>query len=276
MATKSSVQKPEWLFVTFAAFFFFLLIVVLLMVYGQQLNLSTPLYFFLLLAMAMACTGLLAGALKSKASYDGKIYGGNLKLGGPAVVFALIILLGYKFRPLNEIGPRLLTINIYADKNKTPVTSGKVLIKAGAFSQREEITSKGEAVFGGIGTSISGKVLSVLTEVDGFTNPAVDSIFVVSPTNNTSIDLFLMPITHKIMLRGFVLNKANKPLGGVLVDIGHGLLTTHTDSMGNFAGELLLKEGSKQEVTVIKNGKIIYNSARTLSNNNTLTLPVDE
>jgi hypothetical protein len=274
MSTPPKVNKQNWIFVTISGFVVFLLLIVLLIVYGKNLNLSTPVYFFLLLALALAATGLLAGALRSKAEYDGKAYGGSLKLGGPVVVFALIILLGYKFRPTEDNGPRVLTINVYSSKNKTPVTQGKLLIKAGAFSQREEINSKGEAVFGGIGPSISGKVLNVIAEVEGFNNPSVDSVFEVSPKGNTSIDLFLEPVENVILLRGNVIDKDNNPLINATVDIGHGLANVNTDSMGNFLVELSLKEGSEQDITVLLHGKVVYNSRRTLSSNSALSLPV--
>lgn len=274
MSTNPASGKQNWIFVTISAFIVFLLLIVLLIVYGKNLNLSIPVYFFLLLVLALAATGLLAGALKSKAEYDGKAYGGSLKLGGPVVVFALIILLGYKFRPIEDTGPRVLTINVYSSKNKTPVTQGKLLIKAGAFSQREDINSKGEAVFGGIGPSISGKVLNVIAEVDGYSNLSPDSVFEVSPKGNTSIDLFLEPVKDIILLRGNVSDTNNNPLIDATVDIGHGLASVNTDSMGNFAVELSLKEGSEQDIIVLQHGKVVYNSRRTLTGNTALLLPV--
>ena len=274
MSTTPAVNKQNWIFVTISAFVVFLLLILLLIVYGKNLNLSLPVYFFLLLVLALAATGLLAGALRSKAEYDGKAYGGNLKLGGPVVVFVIIILLGYKFRPIEDNGPRVLTINVYSSTNKIPVTQGKLLIKAGAFSQREDINSKGEAVFGGVGPSVSGKVLNIIAEVEGYYNPSIDSIFEVSSKGNTCINLLLNPLKDMILLRGNVVDKNNNPLINATVDIGHGLATVNTDSVGNFIVELSLKEGSEQDITVLQHGKVLYNSRRTLSSNSALSLPI--
>ena len=84
----------------------------------------------------------------------------------------------------------------------------------------------------------------------------------------------LDPLKDMILLRGNVVDKNNNPLINATVDIGHGLATINTDSVGNFIVELSLKEGSEQDITVLQHGKVLYNSRRTLSSNSALSLPI--
>lgn len=273
MSLQPDSKKQNWVLVTSISFAVFLLLAILLIVYGQNLKLSVPVYFFLLCTMALAATGLLAGALKSQAKYNGKVYGGTLNLGGPVVVFALIIMLGYKFRPAEITADRSITVNLFSAVNKMPVTAGNILIKAGVFSRREDVNTKGEAVFTGIGPEEKGKILRIFPDVAGFTNPFIDSVFTIEEKGNTTINIILNPVEDQLVIRGNVYDDDDHPLVDCLVDIGHGLATVRTDSIGNFSVKLSMKEGVQQDVTVTDKGKVVYRSLRTLSSNTPLKLP---
>ncbi|MCR9253240.1 MAG: hypothetical protein NXI20_22700 [bacterium] len=63
---------------------------------------SEKFFYILLIPMALASAGFLFGGMKSYAKYTGKVIGGALELGGPAVLFCLVLIGGFKLVPETE------------------------------------------------------------------------------------------------------------------------------------------------------------------------------
>jgi hypothetical protein len=63
-------------------------------------------------------------------------------------------------------------------------------------------------------------------------------------------------------------------LANATVNIGAGLATATTDALGNFATSVPAKDGSQVNVTVLVEGRIVYNNQRTLSAETPLLIPV--
>lgn len=60
---------------------------------------SENIFYVLLIPMALASAGFLFGGMKSYAKYKGKLLGGILELGGPVVLFCLVLVGGFKLVP---------------------------------------------------------------------------------------------------------------------------------------------------------------------------------
>lgn len=74
---------------------------------------SQQFYFLLLLFSGIACALVLFGILHSTATWNGKILGGNLRLGGSAVCVGLVVFGGYLFTPKATSFP--LTIYVHGN-----------------------------------------------------------------------------------------------------------------------------------------------------------------
>src|SRR5215216_4154698 len=99
----NALSPLTWIIISAVGFIVFLIGALLFSLYSDKINfISQSTYFFLLVPLALVAAGFLFGALRSHAKYSGKAYGGTLELSGPVVVLALIIYLGYKFRPAEK------------------------------------------------------------------------------------------------------------------------------------------------------------------------------
>jgi hypothetical protein len=109
---RSDVKPLAWVLISGVGFFVFLLTAVLFGVFADRMSgLSPPTFFFLLVSIGLVAAGFLFGALRSHAKYTGKAHGGTLELGGSVVVLALVVLLGYRFRPTE--GSFSVTLNLF-------------------------------------------------------------------------------------------------------------------------------------------------------------------
>ncbi len=55
-------------------------------------GISNKIFYVLLIPLALSSSGFLFGGMKSYAAYNGKVLGGDLELGGPVVLFCLVLL----------------------------------------------------------------------------------------------------------------------------------------------------------------------------------------
>src|SRR3954471_7375726 len=114
----NAIKPLTWIIISGFGFVIFLLAALLFSLYSEKINFISPsAYFFLLVILGLMAAGFLFGALRSHAKYSGKAYGGTLELSGPVVVLALIIYLGYKFRPTERSFN--FTVNVFAGNDSS-------------------------------------------------------------------------------------------------------------------------------------------------------------
>ena len=99
------IGQPRWLIslvsfalLTIAGFLGALVLIGWALLYPDKLaasGLAGYLYYIALLPLALATASFLFLALQSYADYTGKQFGGTLKLGGPVVVFMLVVIGGF-------------------------------------------------------------------------------------------------------------------------------------------------------------------------------------
>src|SRR4051794_38571095 len=111
-ASRRSSTK-NW-FLPLVWFFLALALAVLMMVNGERLansGLVNQIYYLILIALGLAAAGSLFGVLRSQARYQGQSSWGTLEVGGPAVVFLLVVGAGVWFAPERRSFP--LTVFIH-------------------------------------------------------------------------------------------------------------------------------------------------------------------
>ena len=137
--------------VSLVSFLLFLVLLVLLVLKAEMLvafGLTGNLFYVVLVPLGLCAAVCLFGILRSTASYKGKHFGGALELGGPVVVFVLVVLGGFKLVP-NPMQLRL-TVYVHGPAGRQDLVlqnAGQVVLDLGPDRRRERIGDKGEAYF---------------------------------------------------------------------------------------------------------------------------------
>jgi hypothetical protein len=101
-------------------------------------------YFLLLVILGLTSAAFLFGAMRSYATFTGKVLSGNLELGGPAVLAVLIIVGGFLLAP--SATTFSITARVYDEKG-TPISGGNLMLYIGPDTRTAPINANGEADF---------------------------------------------------------------------------------------------------------------------------------
>jgi hypothetical protein len=185
-------------------------------------------YFLILVPLGLAVASFLFGALRSFAHYRGRQFGGILELGGPVVVFLLVLILGIYLPPKSSNFP--LTVYVHGDAGPQEMvlkSSGYVVLDLGGERRREPIGAKGQAYFPEIPASFRGQDVNVALDSDSF-EPS-------SPNHKQSLNgtTLYLPVRKKAgRITGRVQDEEGKPLAGVSISIAG--LSVYSDKTGQF------------------------------------------
>jgi hypothetical protein len=263
----NTIRPLTWIIISAVGFVVFLLAALLFSLYSDKINFIGPSsYFFLLVIIALIAAGFLFGALRSHAKYSGKAYGGTLELSGPVVVLALIIFLGYKYRPTQQSFN--FTINIFS------ATDTSEVIKAGYselfFGNAHQIKniSEGQSVFSELPSDYKGKTITLIAHSDGYTTKR-ESIAI--PLNDVPVNIYLQKIPDSVTVAGLVKDKKGTPVKNAELVFADGKFKTASDEYGNFRIVLPYKDGEEITLRVYTAGKLRYDNLVTVSS---ISLPV--
>ena len=272
MASQGKPVHPfSWVLITGFGFLLFVGMAVVFSLYHDRLSLiSTPVYFFLLVAIGLVAAGFLFGALRSHAKYSGKAYNGSVELGGPVVVLAMVVLLGYQFRPAESFFTT--TVNVFtADSTHAPVKEGKLQIYYGSVRLSKNIDD-GQVVIHDIPADYRGKDMAFVPEVAGYdSRPQTLKM----PQTEGTLSLYLQRIPDSVLITGIVLSKAGKSVDGAELLFADGLTKTVSDAYGNFRIKIPLKDGSETNLRIYKNGKMLSDRRVLLSGQVSMTIHLD-
>jgi hypothetical protein len=271
MPVQSNNMRPfNWVIISAIGFIIFLGAAILFSIYSDKLNLiSTSTYFFLLVALALVAAGFLFGALRSQAKYSGKAYNGTLELSGPVVVLALIIFLGYKFRPTDSSFST--TVNLFsADSSHSPIEAGDVTVYYGAAHLSKKI-SEGQVVLNEIPKEFRGKEVTLVPVAEGYSSKAQK---LVLPSTSNVLSVYIDKLEDSVSVTGIVLTDKGKTVSNAIVVFGDGLAKDSTDRFGNFKIKLPLRDGAETQVRVYKNDELKYNNLVRVSNQASLSIQI--
>ncbi|MEP6927468.1 MAG: hypothetical protein ABI834_07520 [Ginsengibacter sp.] len=265
------VSSLTWVLISAAGFLVFIGVALFFIFFNDKLsNIKLPVYFFLLVIVGLIAAAFLSGALKSHAKYSGKVYGGNLELGGPVVVFALIIYMGYIFRPV--AGYTNLKVTVFGtETNNELINSGMVkLLLNKPDSQKIE---NGLAEFTDVPTEFEGKEVTIIPQVEGYYGIAQK---IKINNNNIPVELHLVKKPDSISISGIVINKEGETVSNAIIVFEDGFITDTTDDYGNFRLTLPFKEGHESRIRIYIKNKMRYNNEQALSSNTSMTLQIHE
>jgi CarboxypepD_reg-like domain len=166
-------------------------------------------YYVVLFPSAIACAAALFGAIRSYAILRTTQLGATIELGGPVVLFALILWGAYKLVP-SGADTFDLTIRAHSDDGATPlITSGQVMLELGADSKTASFSPKGEADFKAIPAQFMGRVVRLFPQVEGYEEQPI-----LQKIEANFIDISLKRHTA-IAFGGSVQDENRNPLPGV-------------------------------------------------------------
>jgi len=224
-------------------------------------------YYLLLIPWALSCAAFLFGAMRSFARFTHKQVGSALELGGPVVLFCLVIVGGYKLVP--QPSPTFdLTVRPYSkDGGSAIVNSGKITIDLDTDRRSEAVDSAGEANFKGIPSRFQGATLRILPQVEGY-----EEQWERHKVRGNVLELPLVRASQPVtVLKGSI---DPPPAKGqtvkILVDGQDGVASP--DEFGRFALNVAGKEGDKIRLRVYADGQLVYDDNQVLPGPVTLKL----
>lgn len=261
------ISQLTWVILSALGFVLFVCAAVILIKFSSNAGSIKPqIFYFLLVIIGLIASGFLFGALKSHAKYSGKVYSGTLELGGPTVLFIIVIYMGIKFSSSPEIFTLRFTIFGSADKSEL-INSGmlKVLFNKPDSSQ----ILNGTAAFTDVSTDLQGKKITVIPVVNSYYMQAQD---ITIPASNTPVEIHLKRKPDTTAIRGMVVDTKGQPVSSAVITLSNGLYTCKTDGFGNFNIVIPVKEGTELPVQVYYHTKLSYNNTQMLSAKVPLTL----
>ena len=214
-----------------------------------EYRLTGNLWFALLVVLGVAAAFALFGTLSAFASWEGVVIAGPLKLGGPPVVFFLVVVLGHVLIPAP---PDRFTFTLFFHG---PSGQQDVLVTQGASAsihipddvRSEVLGTKGEARFMSLPAGLRGSKVRVgLSDTDYELATPNQAVKLEGDASNVAARLKELPIA------GTVYDKSMKPLRGAQVMVGDQ--TAHTDTTGRFRLAFRARSGTQLPVSVSAEG----------------------
>lgn len=122
-------------------------------------------FYLLLIPWALSSAAFLFGAMRAQAHFTHRQRGSFLELGGPVVLFCLVLLGGFKLVPP---GPETFDFAVRAYSADSPlITSGQITLELPGLPHAN-IGQDGEANFKGMPAKLKGNAIRVLPQVEGY------------------------------------------------------------------------------------------------------------
>jgi hypothetical protein len=224
-------------------------------------------FYLLLIPWALSCAAFLFGAMKSYATFTYKHLGGVLELGGPVVLFCLVLVGGFKLVPPSAESFDVTVRAHSADQHDPMITLGKITLDLDNDRRTAPLGVNGEADFKGIPAKFKGSTLRVLPQVEGY-----EEQWQEQQLKGNVLDLALARAAPAVtILKGII---SPPPAAGktvrVFVDGQKG--ETSADDLGRFELSVNGKPGDRVVVKVYVDGKQVYDDFQVLPGPVTLSL----
>ena len=269
------LSQTSWVVIAFFSLLLFGAFFYLVTSINKRIFLSTPVYFFLIVFIDLGATALLSGAMRSVARYEVKTANKSLYLAGPALIFIIILYIGYKYRPQSDVSPLTLSVLLVnsSDNTNELFKDGTVSVRVGLFHDSKSINNDGAALFTGIMPQYKGSAIDLTVNVPGY-RPSKSNKYILSDSADyTNLKISLIKNLDTISIRGrLVALPSRTGIADASINFEGLNKVFKTDSVGNFSASLPFKSGSEVRVIVLRGNKEIYNSLRTLSNNDFLSI----
>ncbi len=255
------------LIVGLALLFFYVFTVPRLVANGSK----DQVFYLLLIPWALASAAFLFGAMRSVAIYQNRQVPGVLQLGGPVVLFCLVIVGGFRLVPTVPSSFDL-TVRAHSADGKDPVIkSGKVTVDLDNDRKTKVFNmDTGEADFKGLAAKFREGV-KILPEVEGF-----ESSWKLERPSGNVLDLSLVRISRPaVHLIGTIIPPPHDWADLRVVAVGEPGEAT-IDKFGRFDLPTSLPAGERVRLQIFAKNKLVYDDFQRLPGPVELTLQRDE
>jgi hypothetical protein len=222
-----------------------------------RLGMTEQIYYLVLVLMGVVVAVVLFRVLPSSATYEGTLLGGTLKLSGPVVGAAVVVVGAYFFVPKTFTFP--LTVYVHGKGGPQDVVlrnSGRVVLELGPERRVEPIGDKGQAYFPAIPANFRGQEVPAWVESEDY--ECVDP----SPKHRLDSASLYLVVQRKALrykLGGTVSDAAGDPLPGVRIILPEFHVEAETNDQGRFDSEVVAEGQRIVELVAQKHG---YKTAR--------------
>jgi hypothetical protein len=246
-----------WLNVYWLSFGACLAVAILLIGMAPRLaayGLTGYVVYLVLIPLGLGAAAFLFGAMRSLAEYQGTLWFGTLRLGGPVVVFAMVVLGGLILPKPSRVQA---VVHVFGPGGADDVIrQGTVRLTLGQSVLVQPIDQNGAAYFPDLSSEFLGAPIEVSAQVEGYRNrPAAART--LPPNGVLRLDLDKLPaVLPSTTIFGTVLGIAdNRPREGVDISVENGLATGTTDRLGNFRFQVPFAEHARVRLIASQGGK---------------------
>jgi hypothetical protein len=232
-----------------------------------QSGTQNQVFYILLIPWALSCAAFLFGAMKSYATFTQKTVNSVLELGGPVVLFCLVLIGGFRLVP-SSTESFDLTVRAHSTDGHDPVVrSGAVIIDFDSDRRTRPFSSEGEAVFKAVPARFRGAQVKVLAQVDGYEmkwqeeriSSAVLELSLARTVSMTTLFGSLTPIPSK--------------RNDVKIMVDEQQESTSPNEVGRFELKVRGNPGDRVRIKVYERNKMVYDDYQVLPGPVTLSLP---
>jgi len=224
-------------------------------------------FYLLLIPWALASAAFLFGAMKSFASLTSKQMPYLLELGGPVVLFCLVLVGGYKLVPP---APENFTLTVRPYSAGEPIVrNGEITIDFGNDRKTKGVGTNGEAYFNDVSTKFKSAPLKVLPEIEGYENK--EQTLTLEANSDVLKVLLVKAAAPATILQGRIDPPPANPKTFRIVVDGQKAETS-PDDLGRFELSVNGQARDRVRLIVYANGKPVYDDFQQLPGPVTLTL----
>ena len=209
-------------------------------------DITSKVFYAILIALGISSAAFLFGAMRSYAIYQGKMLGGVLELGGPVVLFCLVIIGGFKLT--NDTTTFDLTIYLHGTKGIHDLilrNHGEIIVDFGRDRRKEKIRENGDIYFKGIPSKFRNKEILIIVDAEGFEVAIPNKRYIISGES-----IYVEVRQSDSLFSGTVIDTNLNPIEGVNVNIGN--IMKMTDKNGTFRINIPSEIKKKQMLFVAK------------------------
>jgi hypothetical protein len=233
MPPKKNISPAGYAFISFISLLIGIGLLLLFIYKADAIigaGISNKIFYILLIPLALASAGFLFGGMKSYATYKGQALGGALELGGPVVLFCLVLVGGFKLVPADEAPFNIMIYFEDLNGNSIKPKDGEISLLLKNDIRKESIANQQNVDFKNISQEY--RLQNVEIEINS------ENWVFENNINKTNILLDKVKHTLKIKLINKCLefsgsiSKKGAPLFNVKVQMD--TLTTYTNEQGEF------------------------------------------
>lgn len=263
------IAPMKWVYFTGAVFLLLFAAVIAFILAAGRLTIPNGLYYFILILLGLGAAGFLFGAMRSFARYKGQSSYGNLELGGPVVVLALVVIGGFY---ANRAATFSLTVRVHGPGGPADVIrEGRLIADLAGVRRSTEIGSDGEVVFADVPAALDGQPVRLIPEVPGYEPPTSD--LSVIPESHI-IELALARKLYATPMHGTVRDGTGRLIRNAALNFNGGTATAVSDASGNFTAVIPMGPGKVIPLTVTVGGKVVYDENVTVAEEPALVIVI--